>query len=424
MSTILSLMVISFFALSAEVDMQLECNYKTIQKFCDKLKDKEKTQLNNKSPFKFSSGKEMPPKDGIINQMVELNERPDGQKLDYYEHKRFVELHKKMKLYAHESILQGREPSDLTSEEKNLFDRVSSLEISDLKSQADLKVCTDLGYFGYNPSTHKLVVCPVMRGYPDSSLIWAMAAFTGRTLGNCMTQVQDIKFKKFDMPKIPRDQHPFQKFCSHAGPGGCESGKGLMACLKEGGFSEGTDDIDFSKGPAAEAQNFVLNALVNSKHPNLALKTGSRADLLKNDGNIKASQDLIKSNKHCYKEVSGADLDSGIQDWFGSEVTARYLEDHPIKAKTPEDYLEPMATMIDYNCRMPNADVITRKTHAPVETRFNSAIFTNPRLRKAMNCHPQKSIQKNCTVSAPFKVSVPAGTAEESDPKGGTGFQK
>ena len=117
-------------------------------------------------------------------------------------------------------------------------------------------------------------------------------------------------------------------------------------------------------------------------------------------------------------------MDSGIQDWFGSEVTAKYLEEHPIKAKTAEDYLEPMATMIDYNCRMDNADDITKKTHAPIETRFNSAIFTNPRLRKAMNCHPQKSIQKNCTVSAQFKVAAPVPTNEQSGSKGGIGFQK
>ena len=120
-----------------------------------------------------------------------------------------------------------------------------------------------------------------MKGYPDSSLIWTMAAFTGRTLGNCMTQVQDMNVRNFDLPKIPREQHPFQKFCSHSGPGGCESGKGLMACLKEGGFSEGSDEIDFSKGAAAETQNFVLNALIQAKHPSLPLKTGTRAEPFK-----------------------------------------------------------------------------------------------------------------------------------------------
>lgn len=124
-----------------------------------------------------------------------------------------------------------------------------------------------------------------------------------------------------------------------------------------------------------------------------------------------AARKLITDYRECLPEHTNARVDSGIQDWFGAEVAARYLEDHPLNAQTPEDNLQPVAAMVDYVCRTPQADELTRKFHVATETRLDSAIFANERLRKVMNCNPKVPAKRTCNIGPQLESQRSSGSS-------------
>lgn len=392
---------------------QLECNYQTIQKFCNKVKATEKTQLNNKSPFQFSgknadgSISQLIPKDEIVNQSIVLNERRDKRQplLTNNEQKRFQELWKKTKKYARESILQGREETELSENELNMLARIDNIKLSDLKNSADSSICFNNNYYAYVPQTNSVVMCPIMAKYPDSALIWNMGAFMGRSLASCIPRFIKPKYKGKEYPELTNATHPFRQKCN---VGGCQPSGGLVACLVEAGYTD-TTEINTTTPEAGGIIDFIIKGSMGSEDMALPKKKGNLSEILADSGNREFAKKIITDNRECYVEVTNSRTDAGVQDWFGSDVAARYMEDHPIEASKTEDYLEPVSAILDFHCRMDNAAQLNKTTHAPPEVRFEG-IFSNPRLRKAMNCHPSKSVKKNCTVSAQFKTK----TSEEA----------
>lgn len=395
---------------------QLDCNFETVKKFCEKMKEKEKTQLKSKSPHKFSSGEQMVPMDDIENQLIVLRERQENNQplLSYTEHKKFKKVHEKMKKYARESILQGREESELSVFEKSILARLMSMGLSDLTNPIDQSSCLEKGGYAYSPATNNLILCPMMAGYPESALIWAMSAFAGRGIATCSTQIYTPKVMGPNGPhkaaKMPALAHPFQDFCTESG---CKPESGLMACLADAGYPNEAK-FDASSDLTKKTVDNLIPALANTPDYQSMIKKGPKDQMIKNAENREAAKSVILENKGCFPEITNYRVDSGIQDWFGSDVTARYLADHPIQAKTPEDNLEPLASVVDFVCRYPNANEITTKFHAPIETRINGGIFSNPIFRKALNCNPVTSAKKNCTVSARFKKKATVPTSDGS----------
>lgn len=395
----------------------LDCNYKTIQKFCEKIKATEKTQLNNQSPFQFSSKNadgsrsQMITKDEIINQGFVLSQRREKRQplLSNREQNRFQDLWKKTKKYARESILQGRNESDLTANELNLLARIENIKLSDLKNSADSDVCFNNGYYAFVPQTNSVVMCPVMANYPDSALIWNMGAFMGRSLGSCIPRFLKSNYKGKEYPELTNDTHPFRQKCNTSG---CQPGGGLVNCLKEAGYSDNLN-INTSTKEASSIIDFIIKGSMSSESMNLPKKTGNISEILADNGNREFAKKIMTDNRECYVEATDSRTDAGVQDWFGSDVVSRYLEDNPVRAKATEDYLEPIAAIADFHCRFENADQLNKTTHAPPEVRFEG-IFSNPRLRKAMNCNPSKSVKKNCTVSAQFKINTSQGSPATS----------
>ena len=404
------------FAQANDGDTSVECNYEAMEKFCAKMQKTEQTQLRSKSPHKFSNGMQMPSIDSLKGSSI----GPDtnGSPIEWRDMKKLQKLFAETKKYSIEAILQGRSEEQISEEEKNMLSRVKLMTLSDLSHSEDQKMCKEDFYYGYTSRTNSLVMCPGIARYPDSAIVMAMSSFVGRSLGNCVTGFMSIKnpAKKIDIPVISKDKHTFNQFCHM---GGCEKAKadqGLMNCLRDGGISDGDDPIDYS---TKEAQQLVDNHIKvehQKKNSKLPVAGANRAESLKKSENVEWAKNQISENKYCFPEVTNARMDSGIQDWFGAEVTARYLEDNPLKAKTAEDNLQPLATMIDYICRTKN-DEITRLYQASTESRFNAAIFTNERLRKVMNCSPAKSIKKNCSVSTFHPAK---GTAPLTTPAGAT----
>jgi hypothetical protein len=388
---------------------QVVCNYETVQEFCKKIENTEKQQLKSKSPFKFSGGGQMITRDSIENERFVLNERQAENKplLEWSEQSKFNKAFDKVKKYARDSILQGREESELSEEEKNMLMRVQTMRVSSLNNPSDRQVCFDGARFGYSPMSHSLVMCPIMAGYSESALVWSMSAFVGRSLSTCPLALSDYNMKMngktTHMPPVPREKNPFQQFCSTEG---CRSGGGLLKCLKEGGFPD-NEDFDLESVEAKKVIDRALNHFAQSpknKMNPLPVLAGKKEDITSNPENQKAIRDYLRTHRSCYPTITNSRIDSGIQDWFGADVAARYLKDHPIDAKVPEDNLEPLAALIDYNCRFPNSEEVTREFHADIKTRFNSAIFTNPALRKALNCQEGPSIRRNCSHSVTHKV--------------------
>ena len=391
---------------------QPNCNYETIQKFCKKVKENESKQMYSKSPFQFSgknadgSRSEMIPKDEIINQKFVLNERREnGQPLlTYSEQKRFQDLWKKTKKYARESILQGREESELAENELNMLARIDNIKLSDLTNPADNASCFNDGYYAYVPQTNSVVMCPIMAKYPDSALIWNMGAFMGRSMGSCLPKFIKPKYKGKEYPTLTNDTHPFRQKCTESK---CNTGGGLIECLKEVGYNDNTD-FNTSTKEAKDVIDFIIGGMIGSKEYPLPFEKGGKSEILSHPANREHAKKFMTENRECYVSATDSRVDAGVQDWFGADVAARYLEDHPIKAKKTEDYLEPVAAIADFHCRFDNAENLNKTTHAPPEVRF-AGIFSNPRLRQAMNCNPSKSVKKNCTVSAKFKVKSPIG---------------
>lgn len=411
--------ILFYFSFSyATQSEMLDCNYATIQKFCDKIKATEKTQLNTKTPFQFSgknadkSVSQMIPKDEIVNQQYVLNERKEKGEplLSYKEHTRFKDLWRKTKKYAVESILQGRTRDEVSDHERNLLDRIEAIRLSDLKNPIDQDSCFKDYYYAYVPQTNSVVMCPVMAGYPDSALIWNMAAFMGRSLGSCIPRLLEPEINGKKVPKLTNATHPFRQFCTDQS---CKPTGGLVACVKDGGYPDSTD-LDTANPELNPTLDFIIKGMMNDKEYSLPVVKGATKDLIANPENREYAKKFMVDNRECYSTVTNSKTDAGVQDWFGADVVARYLEDHPIKAEKPEDYLQPVAAIADFSCRFSNAESLNKAFHAPNEIRFNSGIFTNPRLRKAMNCNPAKSIKKTCTVSTQFKKKVEA--SENSGP--------
>ena len=178
---------------------------------------------------------------------------------------------------------------------------------------------------------------------------------------------------------------------------------GLMACLKEAGYP---DEIRFDENNE-DVRKFVdtlIPALAQSLEHSLPDKKVAGTQIHKSSANRKYAQDFVIENRECFPLVTNSRLDVGIQDWFASDVTARYLADHPLKGKTPEDSLGPLASIVDFSCRCTNADELTQKYHTDLATRINEGIFSNPRLRQALNCQPSQTTKKTCTVSTQFRV--------------------
>lgn len=408
------LSVILFLSFAQAQQEMIDCNYEqTAKKFCENMKAKEKEQNNDKlSPLQFSNGR-MPSRNALKNSSADFDKR--NPKLTKAEHERLTKLHEEVKKYLAESITKGREEKDLSAEEKNLLARLKMLTVSDFSNPKDEEVCRKNYNYGFDTRSYKLIVCPVMLDYPDSSLVWAMGAFSGRTLASCLTSFDmpdlNVKSGKGTLSRIAPDKHPFNLFC-HSG--GCEKDKGLVACLKKGNISDSTG-VDLSSSDAQATVDNLIRSGLQDKSMKLPVRKSEEV-ALKDPKNIEWSKNMIESHKACYPEITGYRLDSGVQDWFGSEVTARYLQDHPLVINSPEDRLQPMAAIIDYTCRMDKAEEMTRKWHAPNEQRFNSAIFTNKSFREAMNCNPQTSIKENCGLSSRGGVASSPKKSWSTDP--------
>lgn len=381
----------------------IDCDLKTLASFCDKLKAKEQTQLRSKIPHKFSNGETMPSIDSMSGDTLSYTD--SGQlNLPWGKMQRLQKLFVKTKKYAEDAILQGRSYDALSDEEKNLVERVRTVKLSEFRTEQERETCRSNYHYGYDPRIHTLVMCPEMADYPSSGIVWAMGAFIGRGLGNCTTgavKTIDPKTKKVT-ETIPHDKHPFK---TH-----------LRSCLVKGGYPEGSEGLDFNR---PELQAIVQTQITHShkaKHAELPNRADSLASALKDEKNIAWAKKLVEGHPECLPHLTNARVDAGVQDWFGSEVAARYLEDHPLNAQTPEDNLQPVASMVDFICRVPKADELTSKFHVPIEMRLESAIFANDRLRSAMNCNPKVPAKQVCTIGEKGTSSKPAGSKRPGSP--------
>lgn len=398
------LFLIALFAkhnsVSAETP-EVDCDLKTVENFCAALKAKEKVQLRSKIPHRFSNGETMPSVDSITGDTLETNQ--DGRpNIPWGKMQRLQKIYAQTQKYAQDAILKGRTLEELSPEEKNLIERIKSMKLSDLRTDEEQNICRENYRFGYSPKNHTLVMCPEMAGYPASGIVWAMAAFMGRGLGTCVagaTKFTDAK-KNVVFDRIPEDSHPFNQSCTSAGCQAKEDGNSLRNCLMRGGYPDaGLQGIDFTKPELAKILESEIARSYQAKSPELPNRTAKLSDAVKDEKNLSWAKKLISDYRECMPEHTNSRVDAGFQDWFGSEVAGRYLEDHPLNARTPEDNLQPIAAMVDFTCRTPRADELERKFHVPLPTRFNSAIFANERLRKAMNCSPKVPAKQICDVS-------------------------
>lgn len=377
------------FSLSALADTidPVACNYKDVQKFCEKVKD---------PGFSFSSKKKFVAASDLEGEAVK------SSVLSYEQYEHLNKLFVEMKKYATQAILQNRKESELSKEEKELLNRIQNISLSTLKGTEDKVICDKSEYFGYHPQTNHLVVCPIMAGYPDSALIWAMAAFTGRSLGQCMTSSLSGKIdpeKNYQLEKIEKKKHPFQLTCIGDK---CSDSSGLMKCLKENKYTDGNGEE--SKNETAEKREVTEILTRSYNHPgNKAARDKMKlTEFVSNSAMRNQAQTFLTENKECFPGATNARIDVGIQDWFGSEVLARYLNDgHETIVKKPEDRYEPLAVIIDYECRFKNRDEMNQKYNAPNETRFNGGIFSNSRLRRAIGCEAPEGFPKkrDCAIS-------------------------
>ncbi len=376
----------------------VECNLKTLETFCESLKAKEKTQLRSSIPHKFSNGESMPSADSIHGASIEMHENGETPNIPWGKMQRLQKLYKVTQAYAQEAIRRGRPLSELSSEEKNIIERLKTMKLGDLHTAQDREMCNSGYRFGYNPHSHSLIMCPEMAGYPASGIVWAMAAFMGRGIGTCVTGgLKYVDAKKnvvFDL--IPEEKYPLNS---------------LRSCLIKGGFPDAKKNIDFEKPELKAIMGNEITRSHKNKSAALPMNTGELAAALKDEKNIAWAKKTVGDLRECLPEQTNSRVDSGIQDSFGSEVAARYLEDHPLNAVTPEDALQPLAPMVDYICRTPKADELTRKFHVPIETRLNSAIFANARLRKVMNCSPKTPAKQICSIGDSEQPNVNVGPA-------------
>jgi hypothetical protein len=397
------LCLVSFIAVTgvAKADIPtVDCDVKTVANFCEKLKSKEKTQLRSRIPHKFSNGESMPSADSISGNTLETYE--DGRpNIPWGKMQRLQKLYAQTQKYAQEAVLQGRSYDEISQEEKNLIERIKTMKLSNLQSSEDQEICRSNWGYGYSPRTHTLIMCPEMAGYPSSAIVWSMAAFVGRGLGTCATGVlkwTDSK-KKVVFDTIPKEKYPLQN---------------LRSCLLREGYPDSPGGIDFEKPELKNILNAEIGRAHQSRSNDLPQRSEKLTDALKNEENLKWAKGLINEHRECLPEQTNARVDSGIQDWFGSEVTARFLEDHPLNAQTPEDNLQPLAAMVDFTCRSPKAEELTQKFHVPIETRLNSAIFSNERLRRAMNCSPKVPAKGICSSGPPLESQRSGGSRHGS----------
>lgn len=396
-----------FLSIRAKADTPaVDCDMKTVEKFCDSLKAKEQTQLRSKIPYTFSNGESMPSVDSITGDTLESYDN-GAVKIPWGKMQRLQKIYAETQKYAQEAILQGRKLESLSDEEKNLIQRIKSMKLSDLSDTTDQETCKNNDRFGYSPRSNSLIMCPEMAGYPASGIVWAMAAFMGRGLGTCATgAIKYVDAKKkvvFDL--IPVEKHPFNLACTSAGCAPKDDGRSLRSCLIQGGYPDTVAVIDFTKPELKKILDAELARAYQMKSPDMPVPSENAADAAKDPKNVNWMKGLVTNLRECMPEQTGSRVDAGIQDWFGSEVAARYIEDHPLNAQTAEDNLQPIAAMVDFKCRTPRADELERKFHVPLQTRFDSAIFANDRLRKAMNCSPKVPAKRTCN------VSLPPGTA-------------
>ena len=379
----------------------VDCDLKTLTNFCESLKAKEKTQLRSKIPYTFSNGESMPSIDSISGQSLETSDS-GALNIPWGKMQRLQKLFAQTKKYAQDAILQGRSYDQISNEEKNLIDRIKMVKLSEFRTAEEREVCQSNWRYGFSPRGNALVMCPEMAGYPNSAIVWSMAAFIGRGLGNCVTgavNYSDPK-QKLVADRIPAEKHPFNA--------------SLRSCMIQGGYPDGSDGPDFSKPELAKIVDAEIARSHQIKSPDLPVRTEKLADTLKNEKNVAWARKLITDYRECLPEHTNARVDSGIQDWFGAEVAARYLEDHPLNAQTPEDNLQPVAAMVDCVCRTPQADELTRKFHVATETRLDSAIFANERLRKVMNCNPKVPAKRTCNIGTKLESQRSGGSSRGS----------
>ncbi len=363
---------------------QFDCDLETIKKFCETLKSKEKTQLRSKSPYKFSNGETMPSVDSISGSTIEFDEL-GRTNIPWGKMQRLEKLFKQTQKYSQEAIRNGRRMDALSAEEKNLISRIQTMKLSKLQSSRDQEVCKSNFGYAYDPSSHSLIMCPEMAGYPKSSIVWTMGAFIGRGLGSCATSFPKASDTdpKAVMGVISPSKHPFNN---------------LKACLIQGGYPDAPGGIDFNKPEVKAIVDSQISQSFQTKSPSLPESPKTLADALKSEKNLAWAKEVVSDFRECLPEQTNARVDSGIQDWFGSEVVARYLEDQPLQVESTEDHMQPLAVLVDFSCRSPKSAELTQKFHVPLDQRLESAVFSNPRLRRALNCSPKVPAKQVCSI--------------------------
>jgi len=132
----------------------------------------------------------------------------------------------------------------------------------------------------------------------------------------------------------------------------------------------------------------------------------------------KLFDDAIKPYLACSSNITGAQMNSATNYWFGADVLARYMKaenkSHP---KTRQEQLQPLAYVVDDACRFNKIkDIAADYGHASHEARFRDALLRNHRLRSALGCKPEDFKQPACSMN---QKAASSDTSPVSPPSSG-----
>ncbi|MDZ4084345.1 MAG: hypothetical protein U1E10_15485 [Bdellovibrionales bacterium] len=374
------------------------CTFESkLKPLCEEIESLDKSQADDLP--RTWRGSQLPSLNTLKSQVADFEKRPAKGKLTPEEKKKYSAALEKAKTHAERVLLLGpdrqtlRLESELTSAEKATLDRVRKIKLSNLENPLHAMVCTDEGYIGHAVTSPDIIVCPILNGYSEATLVHAIGTFIGRGLTECASTLP--KAMGGTMDPIPWNEHPF-KTCT--GPD-CSS---LQQCLRSGAEGQiretSSASIDFESELAKKSIATIqrLNSGPGKNPPS--------ADQLKD-----MLKPMIKSHPSCFHQYNGSQEDSGMSYWFGAEVAASYASEEE-KAGRAVDREGVIAYFADDACRFHKLkDIRAVNGHPTHGARFEKAMLRSTSFRSMLGCTKPPSEPVDCHIKKPsLKNEKPA----------------
>lgn len=374
---ILSLLVAAVFS-SAAVPV---CHFQSVAKDCDYLKQRQTEQFIS-----------LPDGTWFRNPAYDLSAwrrfmytSQGFQKVSSERRKKVRELVVKVRRSLENSIIKGRNESDLSVIERSQLKRLRTVRYQDSNEN-----CVSLGPNAhYNPGTHSFTICDSAMHQPDSQLAFVIGHELGHALDPCQMSLDLIQVKGGENPSYRLYSEALVPYLASKTPISESSivDRGLSGYARP--HSETIECLNNKLGNRVTSDQYDAGAKILTDAVIKEMTPQERADPDNSAANIQARQRYVM-NKYpaCFSRRGlGNPMSEYISDAWGARALGEFLKERPPNGDL--ERLSVFSAFLPQLCAFVKKAADSGESHPPSLDRWNQIVFANHEVQKAFGCRPE-----------------------------------